>query len=71
MFNLALDPFLKLFDDVIRNKQARIIRACADDLGASLMHLKYLVYLAPIFEKADPLVQEATCTTSTEHVLEY
>ena len=54
LFNLALDPFLILFEETLRNRTAGIIHACADDIGIALAHLKYLVYLAPIFEKASP-----------------
>ena len=52
LFNLALDPFLCKFQEVLGPRNAGIIRACADDLGAALKHLKYVVYLQPIFYSA-------------------
>ncbi len=55
LFNIALDPFLTLFYDSLREKGSGIIRACADDLGASLRSLKQLMLLFPIFKDAQTL----------------
>jgi len=52
LFNNAVDPFLFLFDRILREKNAGIVRACADDIGVSLRRLKHLGLLQPIFAKA-------------------
>ena len=52
LFNLALDPFLISFDLELKKKKAGLLRACADDIGASLRHLHHLKLLFPIFCKA-------------------
>ena len=52
LFNLAPDPFLVRFETALASKQAGILRACADDIGAALRALKYLLLLKPIFDDA-------------------
>ena len=47
LFNNALDPFPTSFDKILRDKDAGIVRACADDIGISIRKLKHLqlIYL--------------------------
>ena len=53
LFNNALDPFLILFHNTLREMSRGIIRACADDLGVALSRLRYLELLHPIFVSAN------------------
>ncbi len=55
LFNIALDPFLTLFHNALREKGSGIVRACADDLGAALQSLKRLMLVFPIFKNAQTL----------------
>ena len=45
LFNNALDPFLHVMHKVLRSHNAGIVRACADDIGASLRRLASLKLL--------------------------
>ena len=64
LFDCILDPFLEAFSEVIyqysASKQCNpthigILRCCADDVGAALLSLTGLKYLAPIFDLAELL----------------
>ena len=55
LFNLSLDPFLFSFQKRLEENRAGILRACADDIGASLRALRHLALLAPIFQLAKKL----------------
>ncbi len=55
LFNNALDPFLYTMHKVLRSHNAGIVRACADDIGASLRRLASLGRLYPIFQEAQTL----------------
>ena len=64
LFDRILDPFLEAFGEVIyqysASKQCNpthigILRCCADDVGAALLSLVGLKYLAPIFGMAELL----------------
>mgnify|MGYP002177190554 CR=1 FL=1 len=37
LFNHALDPFLSSFHNALRSNNVGIVRACADDIGISLV----------------------------------
>ena len=55
LFNNAMDPFFRDLDKHLTERKAGIIRACADDLGAALRALKFLIGLPPIFSTAQDL----------------
>ena len=45
VFNNAIDPFLANFDNTLRAHNAGIVRACAHDIGITLIRLKRLQYI--------------------------
>ncbi len=49
LFNNATDPFLTSFDNILRSKNAGIVRACADDIGITLSRLKHLLLIYVIY----------------------
>ena len=49
LFNNALDPFPLEFHNALRSKNAGIVRACADDIGISLIRLKHVELIAPVY----------------------
>ena len=55
LFNIAIDPFLFNFEEVIPMRQRGLVRACADDIGAVLKKLSGLVHLEKVFRKAERL----------------
>jgi hypothetical protein len=86
LFDCCLDPLLEAFASVIYQNTGPtcnpshigIMRCCADDVGAALLSLMGLKYLAPIFDLAELLagltLKPAKCvivpisTTLTEEV---
>ena len=52
LFNNSLDHFLYNMGKCVIAHNQGIIRACADDIGASLSRLKHLAILHPIFQSA-------------------
>ena len=52
LFNNALDPFLNLMHNILREANRGIVRACADDLGTALARLAHLKLIHPIFALA-------------------
>ena len=50
LFNNALDPFLTRFHNTFRPNNAGIVRACADDIGISIVRLKHLLLIASVFK---------------------
>ena len=50
LFNNALDPFLTSFDKILRDNDAGIVRACADDMGISLRKLKHMHLIDPMYQ---------------------
>ena len=51
LFNNTLDPFSTRFHNTLRSKKVGIVRACADDIGISLIRLKHLTLVAPVFKE--------------------
>jgi len=54
-FTIAMDPFLRHFEDLIENAERGIVRACADDIGASLRDISSLNVMKCIFDSAKTL----------------
>ena len=55
LFNNAIDPFLTNFDNILREHNAGIVRACADDIGITLKRLKRLQLIHPIYSDCKDL----------------
>ena len=43
--------FLTRFHNTLRSNNAGIVRACADDIGISIVRLKHLLLIAPVFKE--------------------
>ena len=54
-FTIAMDPFLRHFEELIENSERGIVRACADDVGASLRDISSLSVMKCVFDSAETL----------------
>ena len=52
LFDLALDPFLAMFERVLQFGRLGLVRACADDIAFSLSRLSHMKLIQPIYRSA-------------------
>ena len=49
LFNLILDPFLTNFEEILVPGSRGVLRACADDIGTAMKHIRVMKELFDVF----------------------